>query len=149
MIEIIVVLVVIGLVSGFAAMAIRSTDTHSTRSQLAMVKSHLRYAQARAIHSDRAWGINFSGTRSHEGRTYSTYWLFTDGDAATPVSFQVEDDARYVVVFSDGSVGTWPLEISTVAAVEFDEWGSPGAASVTIATSAGDIVVTRNTGNIE
>jgi len=87
MIEIIVVLVFIGLVTGFATMAIRSTDTHSTRSQLAMVKSHLRYAQARAIHSDAAWGINFSGTRSHEGRTYSNYWLFTNGDAGTPVSF--------------------------------------------------------------
>lgn len=149
MVEIIVVLIVIGIVVGIAAVRLTSTDTYAIQSQLVMVKAHLRYAQARAIHSNTAWGINFAGTRSHDGRIYSNYWLFTDGDDETPVPFQVEDDSRYVVVFSDGSVGVWPLTIDTNTAVEFDEWGSPGSTSVTIATDAGDIVITKNTGYID
>ncbi len=149
MVEVIVVLIVIGLITGVAAVTLFSTDPSTMKSQLGMVKAHIRFAQARAIHSDSAWGINFAGTRSYDGRTYSNYWLFTGGDDATPVRFQVEDDSRYVVVFSDGSVGTWPLAISTVATVTFDEWGSPGAASVTISTDTGDIVVTKNTGYID
>jgi len=149
MVEVIVVLILIGIMTGVAVVTILSTDDYATKPQLVMVKAHLRFAQARAIHSDSACGINFAGTRSYDGRTYSNYWFFTGGDDATPVRFQVEDDSRYVVVFSDGSVGTWPLAISTVATVEFDEWGSPGAASVTISTDAGDIVVTKNTGYID
>jgi len=149
MVEVMAVVIVIGIVAGIAAVRLTSTDTYAVKSQLAMVKAHLRYAQARAIHSNTAWGINFAGTRSHDGRIYSNYWLFTDGDDETPVPFQVEDDSRYVVVFSDGSVGVWPLAIGTVAAVEFDEWGSPGSTSVTIATDAGDIVITKNTGYID
>ncbi|TFG91007.1 MAG: prepilin-type N-terminal cleavage/methylation domain-containing protein [Syntrophobacterales bacterium] len=147
--EVIAVLILIGILTGIAAVTLLSTDTYTTKSQLAMVEAHLRYAQARAIHSDSSWGINFAGTRSYDGRTYSNYWLFTGGDDATPVKFQVEIDSRYVVVFSDGSVGTWPLAISTVATVEFDEWGSPGSTSVTISTDAGNIVVTKNTGYID
>lgn len=149
MVEVITVLIVIGIVTGIAVVTLFSTDTYTTKSQLAVVKAHLRYAQARAIHSDAAWGINFAGTRNHDGRTYSNYWLFTGGDDATPVRFQVEDDSRYVVVFSDGSVGVWPLVISTTTAVEFDEWGSPGSTSVTIATDAGNIVITKTTGYID
>lgn len=149
MVEVIAVLIVIGIVTGIAVMTLFSTDTYTAKSQLALVKAHLRYAQARAIHSDSAWGINFAGTRNHDGRTYSNYWLFTGGDDATPVRFQVEDDSRYVVVFSDGSVGVWPLVISTTATVEFDEWGSPGSTSVTIPTDAGGIVITKNTGYID
>ena len=149
MVEIIAVLIVIGIMTGVAAMTIFSTDDYATKSQFAMVKAHLRHAQARAIHSDSVWGINFAGTRSHDGRTYSNYWLFTDGDDTTPIGFQVEDDSRNVVVFGDGSVGVWPLTIRTVAAVEFNEWGSPGSTNVTIETDAGDIVVTKNTGYID
>jgi len=149
MVEIIAVLIVIGILTAVAVVTLFSTDTYTTKSQFAMVKAHLRYAQARAIHSDSAWGINFAGTRSYGGRTYSNYWLFTGGDDTTPVKFQMEDDSRNVVVFSDGSVGTWPLVISTTATVEFDEWGSPGATNVAISTDAGSIVVTKNTGYID
>jgi len=148
-IEVLATLILISIVTGIAMVTLLSKDTYATKSQLAMVKAHLRYAQARAIHSDSPRGINFAGTRSHNGRTYSHYWLFAGGDDATPVRFQVEDDSEYVVVFSDGSVGTWPLVISTVATVEFDAWGSPGATAVTISTDAGDIVVTKNTGYID
>jgi len=149
LVEVITVLIIIGIVTGVAVVTLFSTDTYTTKSQLAIVKAHLRYAQARAIHSDSAWGINFAGTRSHDGRTYSNYWLFTGGDDETPVKFQVEDDSRYVVVFSDGSVGVWPLVIGTTATVEFDEWGSPGSSSITIPTDAGGIVITQNTGYID
>ncbi|MDO9515296.1 MAG: type II secretion system protein [Syntrophales bacterium] len=149
LVEVIAVLIVIGILTGVAVVTLFSTDTYTTKSQLAMVKAHLRYAQARAIHSDSACGIKFAGTRSHDGRTYSNYWFFTDGDDTTKIKFQVEDDSRYVVVFSDGSVGVWPLAISTVATVEFDEWGSPGSTSITISTDAGNIVVTKNTGYID
>ena len=149
MVEVIAVLIVIGIMTGVAAVTLFSTDDYATKSQLVMVEAHLRYSQGRAIHSDSAWGINFAGTRSHDGRTYSNYWLFTDGDDTTPVRFQVEDDSRNVVVFSDGSVGVWPLVISTTATVEFNEWGSPGSTNVTISTDAGNIVVTKNTGYID
>ena len=149
MVEVIVVLIIVGIVAAIATTTLFSTDTYATKSQVAMVKAHLRYAQARSMHSDSSWGINFAGTRSYDGRTYSNYWLFTDSDDTAPVSFQVEDDSKYVVVFSDGSVGTWPLSISTVTTVAFDEWGNPGSSSITISTNGGDIVVTQNTGYID
>ncbi len=148
-IEIIAVLIIIGILGGIAVVKLLSTDTYAANSQLAMVKAHIRYAQARAIHSNRPWGINFAGTRTHEGRNYSNYWLFTDGDNESPVGFQPEDDSDYVVIFSDGSVGVWPLSIETATTVEFDEWGSPGSTSVTIATDTGNIVITKNTGYVD
>ncbi|MDD5723906.1 MAG: hypothetical protein PHY29_09265, partial [Syntrophales bacterium] len=83
-VEVIAVLIIIGVMVGIAVVTFFSTDTYATKSQLAMVEAHLRYAQARAIHSDSAWGINFAGPRSYNGRTYSNYWLFTGGDDTTP-----------------------------------------------------------------
>ena len=149
MVEVITVLIIVGIVVAIAVVGFLSTDTHATKSQFEMVKAHLRYAQARAMHSNSAWGVNFSGTRSYDGRTYSNYWLYTDEDTTTPVRFQVEDDSRYIVVFSDGSVGVWPLTIGTATTVEFDKWGSPGSSTITITTNAGDILITRNTGYID
>lgn len=149
--EVIAALIIIGIMAGIAVTAFFSTDTYTAKSQIELVKAHLRYAQSRAIHSHSAWGwgINFAGTRNHAGRTYSTYWLYTNGDDSTPVRFQVEDDYRHVVVFSDGAVGIWPLVIGAVTKVEFDKWGSPGSSTITIPTSEGGIVITRNTGYID
>ena len=149
LVEVIVVLIILGIVAAVATVTLFSTDTYATKSQVAMVKAHLRYAQARSIHSGSSWGINFAaGTKSYDGREYSNYWLFTGSNAAAAISFQVEDDSKYMVVFSDGSIGIWPLSIGEET-VTFDKWGSPGLTNITISTDGGDIVVTKNTGYID
>ncbi len=152
MLEVIAVLILIGILTGVATVTLFSTDDYTTTSQLAMVKAHLRYAQARAIHSGSTWGVKFAAAKtSYDGRLYSKYWLFIDPVEGSPIVLQGADDSRYVVVFGDGSVGVWPLDITPPSGltVKFDKWGSPGPANVTISTDAGTISVTKNTGYID
>lgn len=78
LIEIIAVLAILGILSLAVASRLNTTSTDLLTLQTAM-KSHIRYAQSKAMQSkDSIWGIRFD-------RAASEYWLFNcdTGDACS------------------------------------------------------------------
>lgn len=72
--EVLVVLVIVGIIS---IIIIGRSDIGHTDllAQTEVIKSHIRYAQSRAMNSDRIWGI-------HSDASGRLYWLFVEGDPA-------------------------------------------------------------------
>jgi Tfp pilus assembly protein FimT len=127
--EIAAILVIIGIISAVAISRIGSTAAYGISAELDQVKSHLRYAQSRAIRTDATWGINFSNG--------STYWLFQTA-AANRIIFVGEGSNQ--VNLSKLSITSAPQTIT------FDRFGSSGAANITVTTSGGGITIASNTG---
>lgn len=145
MIEVVAVLVILGIVAAVAAVTMSGTNTYDLASQLEVVKGHLRYAQTRAMNSNlTVWGINFDSA--------TTYYLFQGVGSTTPVQFPGEDTATINLTAKHSGLTITPVRIT------FNEFGSPCAATgappapltanATVATSAGTITVTQNTGFI-
>jgi len=69
LVEVIAVLVIIGILATIAASKI-STNNQNLYAIESALKSHIRYAQLKAMQSDtNVWGIRMN-------RTYDNYWLF-------------------------------------------------------------------------
>ena len=131
MIEVIVVLVLLGILTAVVTSRISSTSTYELAGEVEVVKTHLRYAQTRALADDEnTWGIAFSS---------ASYTLQKDG-ADAPTNLPGEDSATHNL----------PEDISctTEITVTFDKWGSPGDSNNTITLDGSDITITQNTGFI-
>ena len=135
LIELIVTLIMIAILVAAAAGSMPLKG--GLLSQADIVKSHLRFAQIKALHDDTSdaapWGISFAG---------GSYTLYKNNSAAA-ISLPAEDT----------NVHTFPAGITiTTATVNFDSWGSPGTVNIPLTLSqAGDtttITVTANTGYI-
>lgn len=125
MIEVITALLVIGILSAFAVSRYSSTAPYSLKSQIDVIKIHLRFAQTRAMNSNDYWGINFAG---------SSYTFFSSADPSTPVMLPGEDSAVVAIPFGI---------TTTTGIVVFDTWGKPytDAAGASIQTGDRNIVV--------
>lgn len=130
--------IILGRVGNIRADLDARTDT---------LKAHLRYAQSRAMDSDRIWGIRYTGTG---------YFLFSfDGSSESVV--RLPDEENTIVDLSGDGVS-----LGAFHEISFDSWGSPYANATgtgsstgqTIVVSAGSdplnsIAVTKNTGFIQ
>jgi MSHA pilin protein MshC len=136
--EIIMVLLLLGVVTYFAATRLFSDDMPTQVAEMELVKNHLRFAQARAMNSESSWGIKFeSSTR---------YCLINSSD-------EVCGDGKLLlpgVESSDGVMVLGSIQVTPPAGnkIAFDSFGSPGAATIILSTTAGNITVTQNTGFI-
>jgi len=133
--EIIMVLLLLGLVSYFAATRLFSDDIPTQAAELELLKNHLRYAQSRAMNSESSWGIKFgSSTR---------YWLFKGTEENTVIRLPGVES-------SDGVMELRSIQVTPPSGnkITFDSFGSPGAATIVLNTTAGSITVTKNTGYI-
>jgi prepilin-type N-terminal cleavage/methylation domain-containing protein len=145
LLEVIVVLLIMGIISAVVVSRL-IYDNIDLIAQTEVIKSHMRYAQSRAMNTNAVWYIRFAGE--------STYSLYKSGDE-TPEYLPGEDD----------TTATLPSGITVNYGasqfVSFDSWGkpctdgngqSPQAADriITVACSgeSGTIVVTQNTGFI-
>jgi len=121
-IEFIAVLLVIAIVTVVVVASSGNVASQSQIvSQVAVVKSHIHYAQMMAMKSNVSWGIKFSSG--------SSYTLQENGATST-IFFPNVGSATY----------TLPAGItlaSTTSPLLFDEWGSPGANNITITVSNG------------
>ena len=126
MIEIVIVLLLICIIGAAVTISsVYSTSDYNLVSQTEVIKSHLRYAQARAMNADVVWGIHFNDN--------NTYKLFKYDTSLTYVSMPGE------------SSNTVTLEDITLSPngdnvyVSFDSWGKPytDAAAQTAQAEAG------------
>jgi MSHA pilin protein MshC len=127
LVEVITVILLIAVVGAVAIMSGTSgnTDTSARSDQL---KTHLRYAQSRAMNSDMGWGVQFVGT------AYTLYRL--DGAGV-----------KTSVAFPGESGTTVSLPVSITGIVQFDSWGRPSGLS-TLILGASTITITPDTGFI-
>ncbi|MDD5435834.1 MAG: prepilin-type N-terminal cleavage/methylation domain-containing protein [Nitrospira sp.] len=134
MIEIIAILTIISIMSVIAISKLTSTTSYNLISEADIVKSHLRYAQLRAMSDDVSWGINFSST---------SYTLLKNGITATtnlPNESSPTHNLQSGLSITSGAGST----------VSFDNWGSPGTSDKLITLSGSQtITVTKNTGFIQ
>ncbi|MEA3421636.1 MAG: type II secretion system protein [Acidobacteriota bacterium] len=148
LIELISALLIMGIVAAVVVSRV-GTSNNEVIAQIEVVKSHLRYAQSRAMNSELIWGIRFDTDK---------YWLFKEGKKVT---FPGEDpnekpdtDPEDVSLPSGMSVGT---EI-----VSFKSWGKPYTDASGTSLQSGNrtivfspfltnhaIIITQNTGFIE
>jgi MSHA pilin protein MshC len=136
LIEVISVLILIGIISVVMIARMSNTADYDLASQLEAVKAHLRLAQSRAMSWNKSCGVNFSAQ--------TTYYLFDASAPDTPVQMLGEKNVTVDLVDKDST-----LKITSAPqVVTFDAYGSPGTATVTVATNGGNITITKNTGFI-
>ena len=137
MIEVIAVLVIMGILAVVAAVKMSNTSDYDLGSQVEVVKGHLRLAQAKALSSGSPWGIHFANSTS--------YYLFQGTGSTTPVIIPGEENATVNLVSKKTKLTVTP---PAGGRITFDQYGSPGAATITINTNGGTITLTQNTGFI-
>jgi type II secretion system protein H len=141
MIEVIVVLLILGIVAAVVAVRMSDTSAYDLASQMEVVKAHLRLAQSRAMSSGSPWGINFTSA--------TTYYLFQGAATGTPVQLLGEDCATVNLGKTGACHKNSAMTVTSAPqTITFDAYGSPGTATLTVATNGGDIIVTKNTGFI-
>lgn len=139
-IEVIAVLVIVAIMSAVAASRFTTTDTYTLFSEAAILKTHLRYAQFRAMSDDAAWKVELTPT---------TYTLFQRGAGGNWVTSNLPDTPDQSTHTFQGGVTNTDGDMTVV----FDQWGSPGATDIQVNLSAGSeltaIDITKNTGFIQ
>jgi MSHA pilin protein MshC len=107
LIEVMSALIIIGIVSAIAISRFGISNTELT-AMSEVIKSHLRYAQLRAMNSESVWGISCDGT---------DYWLFMNGNTSQTVILPGEESDP--VHLSDKKISMGSFIVS------FDSWGRP------------------------
>jgi MSHA pilin protein MshC len=136
LIEVISVLIIIAIIAAVAISRISSTNTFSVTSEAASLKTHLRFAQIKALGdvSPNTWGIQVSG---------NSYQLFNNAAAAN-INLPAETSNTHT--FSGGVTAT-PVTIT------FDNFGNPGPADISVTLTSGSqtaaVTVTNTTGFIQ
>ncbi len=143
LLEVVVVLVLLGILTA-VAMARMDTGSANVSARSEAIKSHLRYAQMRAMNfgplyeDQHVWGVNFP--------TASTYYIFhCNSTTCTPASSHVLAPGEETVVVNmsgDGvSVGGTPMIVA------FDRFGRPFSdASLATALNA-NLTITASYGS--
>ncbi len=148
LLELITVILILGVMASFVAIKFLNINTASLNSETDVVKSHLRYAQSRAMNTNTIWGINISST--------TQYSLFQNGSTSDIVRLPAQE----------ASTVTLPTGItfssSTLGVFSFDTWGKPytnaggtsaqsGTRPITLLldTDSKTINITQNTGFIQ
>lgn len=128
LIEVVAVLLILGVLAAVAVA--RSVDSQAElTSQVDVIKSHLRYAQSRAMATEEVWGVTSTG---------ATYYLFRDNDENQKVTFPGED--ADVVTLSDKNI-TFMEKVK----VTFDETGRPSRGG-TLMTASDNLTIKDKNG---
>jgi len=120
-IEIIVVLIVLGILTAVVVSRGSSTAAYTLRSEVDVIKTHLRYAQARAMNTSSVWGIRFRNDND-------SYYLYRY------VSGQPVWKSRMIFPGENSALVDLPSGMTAVfgtsgggkgRTVSFDSWGVP------------------------
>ena len=144
MIEMVIVLIVMAIMGTFIMS--RATTGNDLIAQTEILKSHLRYAQIKAMNDTDVnvpggWGIHLPNNIS--------YTLYRDNTIA--------NNTLYGDILPGETAQTHTLPSGVTVSTNcvystcwFNEWGSPGATTLTMTltqgTSTSNISITRNTG---
>lgn len=131
MVETVAILVILGILAS-VAVSRGVTTQQNLLSETDTFKTHLRFAQLKALHDTAHWGITLTG---------SAYTLYRNPALASPINLPGENSTTHT--FQGGVSGP-------NVTVDFDSWGSPGAVDIALSFNDGTnfktITVTNNTG---
>jgi prepilin-type N-terminal cleavage/methylation domain-containing protein len=139
LIEVIAVLIILGILAAIAVSRV-SSNQGDLIAQADIVKTHLRFAQLKALADDTSasWGIDF---------TAGTSYTLEKNEGAPGINLPGEDGTSHSFPIGSGITVS-----SNPSPVKFDSWGSPGVAStVTLSLNgvpATIINIANNTGYI-
>jgi len=131
MIEVVVVLIILGILAVVAISRIPDLREYDVTSEAQIVKSHLRYAQSKAMNTSEVWGINFL--------TSTTYALFKNGNTSNRVRLPGEGSLNRTL---SSGITLSPTGI----VVSFDSWGSPYQNADGTNAQSGDRSITLSAG---
>lgn len=135
-IEIISVLLILGIISYFVATRLFSGDTPARNAEMDLVKNHLRYAQSRTMNTEKDWGIRFESA--------TKYYLFSGDNPSVAVRLPGDESSDGKMTLSAITITNAPTNVTFL----HESTGSPGSTTVVITTTAGNIMITKNTGFI-
>jgi MSHA pilin protein MshC len=143
--EVVTVIVILGIMAAAVSVKFLAMDPVNLNSETDTVKSHIRYAQFRAMNTNTVWGINISSA--------TQYSLFQNGSTADTVKLPGQD-ALTISLPTGTSFGSTGI-------ISFDTWGKPytdagaaasqsGTRTITLSygSSSKNITITQNTGFI-
>ncbi len=135
MVEVIAVLIIIAIIAAVAIAKMSSTNSISVTSEAATLKTHLRFAQIKALGdvSPNTWGIQVNNT---------SYQLLNNAAAA-----------NIILPAETSNTHTFPGGVNaTPTTITFDNFGNPGATNMSITLTSGSktavVTVTNTTGFI-
>lgn len=112
MIEIVLVLLIICIIGAAVTISsVYSTSDYNLVLQTEVIKSHLRYAQARAMNTDVAWGIHFNGNNTYKLFKYDTSLTYVSVPGENSDTITLED-----MTLSPNGANVY---------VSFNSWGKP------------------------
>jgi prepilin-type N-terminal cleavage/methylation domain-containing protein len=129
-IEIIAVLLLLAILTAVAVGRIVYGNQFNLRSEVETLKSHLRYAQIRAMSDIYPWRIRI------ETNSYMLERQLQDG---TWIGSNLPGEDSETHAFK-GGVSAAPQTVN------FDEWGSPGSSDIEITIDSEAITITSKTG---
>ncbi|MBN1662338.1 MAG: prepilin-type N-terminal cleavage/methylation domain-containing protein [Deltaproteobacteria bacterium] len=141
LIEMVIVLIVMAIMGTFIMMSRETTSRNDLIAQAEILKSHLRYAQIKAMNDTDVnvpggWGIHLPNN--------SSYTLYRDNAIANDI---LPGETAQTHTLPSGITVLTTCVNSTC---NFNEWGSPGATTLTMTltqgTSTSVITITKNTG---
>ena len=150
MIEMVMVLIVMAIMASF--FVIRPTTGNDLIAQAEILKSHLRYAQIKAMNDTDVnvpggWGIYFPNNLPNNNSSFYELYRDKDNDTANDTNDILPGETTKKHELPSGLTVSTNCVNSTC---KFDEWGSPGATTLTMTltqgTSTSNISITRNTG---
>jgi prepilin-type N-terminal cleavage/methylation domain-containing protein len=139
MIEMVIVLIVMAIMATFIMM--QTTTGNDLIAQSEILKSHLRYAQIKAMNdtddsTPGGWGVHLPNNTS--------YILYRNNATANDI---LPGETAQTRILPTGITVSTTCPNSTC---NFDEWGSPGATTLTMMLTQGastsTISITKNTG---
>jgi MSHA pilin protein MshC len=150
MVEVVVVLILLAILTPFVVSRFTTSNVELI-AQADVLKSHLRYAQIKAMNDTVTWGITLTNP--------TTYSLFKTG--VTPPPSNLPGDTSYNHTLTDGVTVTVTSGLPVgVTSITYSEWGIPVDGSGTALTSnvvltlskgsqSTALTITRNTGFIQ
>lgn len=147
LIELVTVIILVALLSVSLLAYYRHSDT-TLITQTQILKTHIRYAQARAMNTNTRWGIRYEISEN-------AYWLFQDPNIAEKIALPGQTTAS-VDLDLDGLTISGSSDFS----LTFDSWGRPVATDRSFtgrelvlylnrgSTQGDPVTITENTGFI-
>lgn len=132
LVELIAALLVVAILGALVLSRATNVQSFQVAAEFDRVKTHLRFAQNRALKSNSRWGVHFDSS--------ANYWLFRDNIAGKK---RLPDQNASTVTLDALQITNAPLTVM------FDSFGSPGTSSVNILTNKGAILVHGSTGFVE
>ncbi|MGE4504418.1 MAG: GspH/FimT family pseudopilin [Desulfovibrionaceae bacterium] len=131
MIEAVVVIIVLGVLAAMVYSPGSSPLGASRKANADALRSHIRYAQSRAMKSGSTFGINCDG---------NAYWLFTGNDASVPSALPGETAASVNLAARNVSLTAFTVAFDTAGRPYSDaNLATPLSANLSLNLSATDV----------